>query len=173
MPQLDVQKVPSIEDRSLPIFAEFDRLADQIRLEAFNLFARRGGGDGHALDDWLAAERQICWPAAKLLERDSEFVLEVAIAGFEPKEITVTATPREIIVKADRERESKSDTESPGEIKWTEFRSNNVMRRVELPSAVDVSKVTASLKNGLLTITAPKAEAPQETGTRIPVSAEA
>lgn len=173
MPQLDVQKVPSTEDRSLPIFAEIDRLADRIRLEAFNLFARRGGGDGHALDDWLAAERRICWPAAELLERDGALVLEVALAGFEPGDITVTATPREIIVKAAREREAKSDGESSAEIKWSEFRSNNVMRRVELPAAVDVSKVTANLKNGLLTITAPKAAETEQAGTNIPVSAEA
>ena len=39
MPELDVQKVSTTEDRSLPIFAEFDRLADRIRVEAYNLFA--------------------------------------------------------------------------------------------------------------------------------------
>ena len=83
------------EDRSLPIFAEFDRIADRIRLEAYNLFARRGSGDGGALDDWLEAERNVCWPAAKLVERDGAFVLEVALAGFEPSEISLTATPRE------------------------------------------------------------------------------
>lgn len=79
MPALDVQKVPTTEDRSLPIFAEFDRLADRIRLEAYHLFAHRSSGDGHALDDWLAAERNLCWPAAKLIERDGAFVLEVTL----------------------------------------------------------------------------------------------
>ena len=104
MSDLNIQKVPTTEDRSLPIFAEFDRIADRIRLEAYNLFARRGSGDGGALDDWLEAERNVCWPAAKLVERDGAFVLEVALAGFEPSEISLTATPREIMIKANHER---------------------------------------------------------------------
>jgi HSP20 family molecular chaperone IbpA len=36
----------------------------------------------------------ISWPAAKLVERDGAFVLEMALAGFEPAEIAVMATPR-------------------------------------------------------------------------------
>lgn len=103
MSQVDVQKVSDTDDRALPIFAEFDRLADRIRLQAYNLFASRGG-DGHALDDWLAAERELCWPTAELIEGETEFVLKVALAGFEPKEIALTATPREIMIKGDHER---------------------------------------------------------------------
>jgi hypothetical protein len=58
MSDLEIKKVPADSGRSLPIFAEFDRIADQIRLEAYNLFAHRDTGDGHALDDRLEAERQ-------------------------------------------------------------------------------------------------------------------
>jgi HSP20 family protein len=170
MPQLDVQKVSSAEDRTLPVFAEFDRLADRIRLEAYNLFARRGAGDGRALDDWLAAERAICWPAAKLIERDGAFVLEVALAGFEPAEIEVTATPKEIIVKAAHEHTKKSDGEGDAKLRWSEFRSDSVLRRVELPLAVDVGKIAAGFKNGLLTITAPQAPKAQAAATNIPVT---
>jgi HSP20 family molecular chaperone IbpA len=108
MSRLDVQKIPATGDRSLPIFAEFDRLADRIRLQAYNLFSRRGTAEGHALDDWLAAEREVCWPAAELAERDAEFVLSVALAGFQPNDITVTATPREILVKAAHKHEQES-----------------------------------------------------------------
>jgi HSP20 family molecular chaperone IbpA len=171
MPQLDVQKVPSAEDRSLPVFAELDRLADRIRIQAYNLFARRGAGEGRALDDWLAAEREICWPAAKLSERDGAFALEVALAGFEAGEIVVTATPQEIIVKAAHEHAKKSDSDTGDKLRWSEFRSDSVLRRVELPSAVDVNKITASFKNGLLTITAPQVEKAKAAATSIPVTA--
>jgi HSP20 family molecular chaperone IbpA len=155
MSELKVQKVPTTEDRTLPIFAEFDQLADRIRLEAYNLFARRGTGDGHALDDWLEAERNLCWPAAKLIEGDGAFTLEVALAGFEPSEIALTATPREIMIKAKHERTQKSDEKEAPKLRWSEFRSDEVYRRVELPSPVDVGKTTASLKNGLLVVIAP------------------
>ena len=155
VPELTVQKVQTTEDRSLPIFAEFDRLRDRIRLEAYNLFAHRNNGDGHALDDWLEAERNLCWPAAKLTEADSAFTLEVALAGFEPSEIALTATPREIMIMAKHEHTKKSDEKEATKLRWSEFRSDEVYRRIELPSAVDVRKTTATLKNGLLIIVAP------------------
>jgi HSP20 family protein len=167
MAELNVQKVPATDDRSLPIFAEFEQLADRIRLQAYNLFAHRGGSDGQALDDWLAAEHELCWRAAQLAERDDAFTLEVALAGFEPGDITVTATPREVIVKAAHKAEK---TKKDAKLRWSEFRSNDVYRRVELPGDVDVAKVTADLKSGLLTIVAPKAGA-KKSSKKVPVVA--
>jgi hypothetical protein len=32
---------------------------DQIRDRAYKLFLERGGAGGHAIDDWLAAEREL------------------------------------------------------------------------------------------------------------------
>ncbi|HVL66479.1 MAG TPA: DUF2934 domain-containing protein [Vicinamibacterales bacterium] len=32
---------------------------DRITARAYELYLQRGGGDGSALDDWLAAEREI------------------------------------------------------------------------------------------------------------------
>lgn len=168
MPELSVQKVQATDDRSLPIFAEFDRLADRIRLEAYNLFTRRGTGDGHALEDWLEAERNLCWPAAKLTEGDGAFTLEVALAGFEPSEIALTATPREIMMKAKHERTKKADEKSKP--RWSEFRSDEVYRRVELPSPVDVHKTTASLKDGLLVIVAPMDESAKSKPAKIEIA---
>jgi HSP20 family protein len=157
MSQLTVQKVTAAGDRSLPIFAEFEKLAERVRLQAYHLFSRRGGSPGHALDDWLAAEHEVCWPAAQLAERDDAFSLEIALAGFEPGDIAVTATPREVIVKAAHKAEKTETKDDKGvELRWSEFRSNDVYRRVELPSDVDVGKVTANLENGLLKIVAPK-----------------
>lgn len=170
MSRLNVKKVAAPSDRALPIFAEFDRLADRIRVQAFNLFARRGAGDGHELEDWLAAERELCWPAAELTERKDELVLSVALAGFEPAEIDVTATPREILIKAEKKSERKRDGE-PSEVRWSEFRSNSVLRRVELPSAIDLDKISANLDNGLLKIVASKAGKAGDSPKRIEVSA--
>jgi HSP20 family protein len=156
MSRIEVKRVSEKDDRSLPIFAEFDRLADRIRMQAYQLFRHRGQGEGHALDDWLAAEREVCWPAAEFAETDDAFALKVALAGFEPKDIEVTATPREVIVKAAREQR-KSGPGKEGELKWSEFRSSDVFRRFELPADVDVDKLAASLSNGLLEVKAPKA----------------
>lgn len=171
MSRVKVQKIPESSDRSLPIFEEFDTVADQIRMQAYDLFAHRGAGDGHALDDWLAAEREFCWPAAELAESDGQFSLKLALSGFEPKEIAVTATPREIMIKAAHKHE-RSGGDGDVELKWSEMHSENVFRRVELPAGVDVERISASLKNGLLEITAPKAKGVvAESGEDIELSA--
>jgi HSP20 family protein len=169
MSRVEVQRIPESSDRSLPVFDEFEKIADQIRMQAYNLFAHRGSNDGQALDDWLAAEREFCWPAAELAESDGQFTLKVALAGFDAKEIAVTATPREIIIKA-AHRHERSSREA--ELKWSEFRSNRVLRRVELPGDVDVDRISASFKDGLLEITAPKAKGQAaEPGGEIELSA--
>jgi hypothetical protein len=34
-------------------------LEHEIRIRAYDLYERRGAGDGHALDDWLQAEYEV------------------------------------------------------------------------------------------------------------------
>lgn len=87
----------------------------------------------------------------------------MVLAGFDPNEVDVTATPREIIVKAKDEREA-SGSEEDDSLRWSEFHSNDFLRRVELPGAVDAQEVAASFENGMLEIIAPKAES-EESGS--------
>lgn len=166
MSKLNVEKVPSAEDRSLPVFAEFDEVLDRLRDRAYGFFCTRGGGEGHALDDWLAAEREFGWPASELAEQDDEFELNVALPGFEPDEINVTATPRELIIKAAHltKHASEKTEDKPGTIHWSAIHRDDVFRRVELPTEIDVEKISAQLDQGVLKIEVPKAnEKPKKT----------
>jgi hypothetical protein len=36
-----------------------ETLEERVRIKAFEIYERRGGEHGHALDDWLAAEQEI------------------------------------------------------------------------------------------------------------------
>ena len=171
MSKVAVHKAPTAKDRKLPIFQEFEELADQIRVRAYNLFSGRGFSGGGDLDDWLTAERELCWPAAQLTEEDAGFEIKIELAGFEPTDISVTVTPGELMVKANRKAErSGSKKADERNIRWSEFRGNEVYRRIELPVEVDVRKVTAELKNGILTIEAPKAIARQAGPTKVKVT---
>ena len=86
------------------------------------------------------------------------FLLKVELPGFDPDDIAVTANPRELIVKAKHEFERKEpETKKHEAIRWSEFRSDDVCRQIELPSDIDVDRVTAEFKRGLLTIWAAKA----------------
>lgn len=120
------------------------------------------------MDDWLAAERQLCWPAAELTERNDEYLLDVALAGFKPAEIEVTATPREIMIKGGHKSEQSAGSES--KVRWSELRSRDAFRRIGLPTTVDVEKISASIENGLLKIVAPKARAAGEATKQVEIS---
>lgn len=99
--------------------------------------------------------------ARRNAERDKEYQLDVAMAGFQPCDVVVTATPRELVVhaKATETRDDQSKGQA-GQLRWSGFRSNNVYRRVELPVDVVVDNVSATIENGLLKIPAQKAEQP-------------
>ena len=66
--------------------------------------------------------------------------------------------------------EKKQEKESKDEHYYRMERSHGAFARtLRLPAAVDGSKVTAGFKNGVLTVTLPKA--PGANGTQIPVKA--
>lgn len=158
MSNIAVEKVANGE-RSLPVFKAMNDLIGRIRERAFALGSQRGFGDGHALEDWLTAEREFCWPASELKEGKDDFALSVALPGFEPGDVSVTATPREIIVHAKYEHTKKEPAAKDEKtVCWSEFRSDDVYRRIELNQDINVEKITATLKDGMLSVTAPKIE---------------
>ena len=157
MAKLKVHKVAVAGDRTLPIFAELEGLVDRIRERAYELFTRRRFDAGHALADWVAAEKEFCWPTAELLEHTDAYTLRVALVGFKRRDISVTASPHELIVKATRQsKRRKRARKRPVMVRWTEFHNHDVYRRVELPDEIAVKAVVAKFTNGLLKIDAPK-----------------
>jgi HSP20 family protein len=173
MAGVKVQKVDSTQDRNLPVLKHLDDLFGRIQRRAFELFAARGSADGHTLEDWFAAERELCWPAMELAERDKNFEVTVALPGFEASQVTVTATPGELIVQASTKSERRDDSDrkqDAAKILWSEFRSSDVYRRIEMQEPIDVSEVSAHLSNGLLKIVALKANGAI---VRVPIAAAA
>lgn len=159
MANVAVQKMKKVGAEPLPIFESIEKRLDEVRRRAFELFQKRGYQLGHEIDDWLKAEHEVFgWPAAELAEKDGKYEAQMTLPGFEPKEVQVTATPSEIIVHAETKHEKK--VEEPN-VLWTEFGSNDVYRRFELPALIDVDKTSATLDNGMLHIIANKAPATQ------------
>ena len=158
MANITIQKVEDATQGGLPIFDELAKRFDQVRQRALELFETRGREYGHALEDWLKAEREILggWSAAELKEVDGKFELEMTLPRYDAKDVQVTATPNEIIVQADTQHEKKS---AEGRVLWSEFGSNHLRRRIELPEPINVDKINATLEKGLLRVAAAKAPA--------------
>ena len=155
MQEIKIQRVADPGDRSLSVLEEAENVVRRIRERAFGLSLARGRRQADPLQDWLAAEREICWPAAELAEHANDFVLSLALPGFEPGDVVVTATPRELLVHAKHETKAQSGADE--RIVWSDFRSDDVYRRVELAVDIDVDTVATTMENGLLKVTAAKA----------------
>jgi HSP20 family protein len=133
-----------------------------LRKEMDRLFERFG--------DWDFPEiRPIAeWtPSLDVKETKDAFVVRAEVPGIEPKEIAVTLEGEVLTIRG----EKKHEKEEKEEHYYRMERSYGAFARsLRLPAAVDGSRVTASFKNGLLTVTLPKA--PGAKGTTIPVKEE-
>lgn len=156
MPSVKVQTVSDQEKPAVPIFEEFGKRLDEIRRRAYELFEKRGSEIGRALEDWFKAEREVVGsPPAEFADKGGAYELQIALPGFDVKDVNVTAAGDEIIVKAASREEKKSEE---GKVLWTEFSSNDLYRRFQAPNLIDTDKTTATLEKGMLHIHAPKAE---------------
>ncbi len=155
MSQIAIEKVDGKKALQPSIVDEMKTLSDRVRQHAFELFERRGGGGGSALDDWLHAERDLFRiPDSELIERGEKFEARVSAPGFDPGEVHVTALPDALIVKG---YSAHKHDQSDGDVRFCEFDQKTLFRRFDLPEPIDVDRVTANLDKGVLKLTALKA----------------
>jgi HSP20 family protein len=168
MSDVKIQQATQDDERTLPVFADLEQMMNLVRKRAFEIFAERESARDQAMEDWFLAQRDLDGSCTELVEDDQEYRYSVAVPGFDPTEIEVTATPRSLIVHAHRsDRPLRSATGSDEKLHWSEFRHGQICRRIELPSGIDAGKVAASVQKGILTVTAPKVQVAQRV---IPVS---
>jgi HSP20 family molecular chaperone IbpA len=131
---------------------EANTLIGRIRERAFELHEERGGGDGHALDNWCQAEGELLqFPQANLRERDGSFHLHMQVPGFHVTDLRVIALPEALIISArSRHRHSRNHLASVGE--------KRIFRRFDLSTPIDTHNVRATFENDLLKVTAHKRE---------------
>jgi len=155
MPNVAIQTVNDSQRERLPFFQEFEKRFNEIQHRAFDLFESGGRRFGRDLENWLTAEREIFGsPAAELADKGDSYELQMALPGFEPKDVEVTATPGELIIHAAASQEKKSEKKN---VLWSEFTSSDVYRRIPAPTPLSTEGARATLEKGVLRITAPKA----------------
>ncbi len=155
MPQVTIHKCKDPETTPLTLLERMEAITKSIRERAFKLSQNRKAGTGSDLDDWVQAERDLVWsPASEMVEDDKAFRARVALPGFDAKDIEVSALPDALVIQADTTHTHNGEH---GNVCFCEFSSNEVFRRIPLPTPIDVNKVTASVHEGVLEVTAPKA----------------
>jgi HSP20 family molecular chaperone IbpA len=156
-----VQSAPSRPPvKAVKIEGSLDRmeqLYDAISRRAFELFEQEGRVDGHHLRHWLEAERELLHPVhMKLEDTDGEFVVRAELPGFTASDIEVSVEPRRVIITGKR---ISPEEDKQGDAVYTEQCSDEIFRTMDLPAEVNVMKVTATLKDGVLNVQLPKAAA--------------
>jgi HSP20 family protein len=155
MGNVTVQKIREA-NQTLPLLPETSALLDEVRMRAFDFFKKRGGVSGDDMGDWLRAEREIFQvPSVELAENDNEFQLQLALPGFEVKDIRVAALPDSVIVEGESTHQHR---ETSGTVHFCEFGERRVFRQIPLPQPVDVDRASATLDKGLLRVRVAKAQ---------------
>ena len=129
--------VPSVVS---PVRAgSFDREVDRMFDEALRAFVVSG---------------QAWAPACNAWEDSNGFYVEVALPGWESKDISLEIESQVLTVKGERREERASE----GTYHLREIAGGQFARLFRLPAFVDYEKASAMHKNGILTVTFPKRE---------------
>jgi HSP20 family protein len=117
---------------------------------------------------WAPLATPAIWePKVDVTETKETIVVKAELPGVEQKDIAVTLEDGVLTIKGEKEEKKE---EKDTRYHRVERSYGSFARVMRLPAAVEGGKTTASFKDGVVTITLPKA--PGATGTTIPVKAE-
>jgi HSP20 family molecular chaperone IbpA len=158
-PRISITTIHDPEEASIALLDQTELHLQNVRDRAFNHFEQRGQIMGNDWDDWLRAEREVLWqPHAEMFENANAIVLRVAVPGFGPKSIQVTATPHSLLIQGTETHQHGGMEER---LHFCEF-GQCLFRRFDLPTRIDPSAVSATLDKGILEIFAGIARRPEE-----------
>jgi HSP20 family protein len=137
------------QDPELATWTPFDRLTS-LRDEVNRLFDSSFPGvnrDGGLFNGWA--------PALDVYQDKDHVFVKAELPGLKKEEIGISLHDGVLSISGERKREEETK-------KGDNFRSERFFgrfhRSVALPTAVDSGKVSAAYKDGILTVTLPKAE---------------
>jgi len=131
--------------------SEMDRLFDRLVATKWDDFSTLG--------EWC--------PSMDISETKDSLVVKVEVPGMDQKDIRISLQENLLTITGEKTQEKDEKEERYHRVE----RSYGAFTRgVRLPVGVDGSKVLATFKNGLLTVTLPKT--PAAKGTTIPIKTE-
>jgi HSP20 family protein len=126
-----------------------------VSSRAYELFAQRGYSHGQHFNDWLRAESEILQPLpVEITDNDDTFTVRAEVPGFAPKDLEVKVESSRLLIRGEAE---KTRQRSSGKTIYSECQKNQIFRVVNLPTKINPDTTTASVQDGVLHVTLPKA----------------
>jgi|SRR5579864_926420 len=154
---IDIQEINP--DLLLKEMAEW---SNRVAQRAYKYFVASGFTNGHDLDDWFKAERDLMKPVAlDVADAGDEFVVTAEVPGFDIEDLDICVNGSHLSIEGNHEtvEDKKAKDEN---IVCHERGARHIYRVVELPAGVLADRAHGKLKNGVLELTLPKAEKPKQ-----------
>lgn len=150
-----VRRLHGREESDQSLWKEIDDIENEIRRRAQRMFEARGCAAGDPEDDWVRAERQLCWPPqAAMRESETAFRVLIGVPGLRAGNIEVIILPDMVIVRG----KATQDSEAGEIVHFSEFGTGTLFRKIAIPAPVHVDSAVVSFENNLLQISAAKVE---------------
>ena len=120
-----------------------------LREEINRLFEAPFGEVGHESEFFGWA------PAVDLYEDKDHLIVKAELPGMRKEDIDISLHQGSLIISGERKAESQNED---GDTSRSERFFGRFQRALELPKPVDANGVTATYKEGILTVTLPKTE---------------
>jgi HSP20 family protein len=104
--------------------------------------------------DRLWSDESVSWmPSVNIKERENDFKIDLAVPGMDKKDLSIEVENGLLVVSGERKEEMKENNEK---ITRREFHYGSFKRSFTLPESANAEQITASYKDGLLSLTVAK-----------------
>jgi len=108
------------------------------------------------LGDWdWPWQQRVAWPALDIAEDENNITLNAEVPGCKAEDIDIQVKGNTLTISGQKKEEEKKEEKGYYHV---ERSCGSFRRDIQLPNEVQSDKIDASCKNGVLTVSLPKAE---------------
>lgn len=145
----------ALRDEMNRLFDDFDPWAWPLRRPDFLADAA-----------WPWAREGRMAPAMDLVEHKDGYEISAELPGLTPEDVEIEVTDRSLTIKGEKREETER---KEADYHVSERRFGAFRRVLTLPEGVDAESISASVANGVLTVTLPKRAAAKSAAKRVAV----